>query len=553
MPRSTVFTFLKNFRLFIVKFGLLAVSSSVSAADLPAPSRSLLIAPNINGADFCPEAATDITITAPGQAEEYCRRIGSNAAPAIKAALDALGPVKSPSGDYELGYTLSLPLLSFYTKSPDGWHLDKKALATVLSTIADVDRPVVVYLSENHFGEAAVELKKQLAQDTRNLMWTSKGPLIPDNYFMVPVYAWTLTDQGAPINVMRREAFKAALAGICALPEAARKKVAAVSVLGEVHQLYPNFLSGMGFSSGFEITDYSPNSVEGFRKWLHAKYTDIDVLNQEIAGHFDSFETIQPPARTAFGTNATGPFGHLDSFAAGTLPVYGWAYDTRGDALVIKAYIDDALVGESPADFNRTDVPEVDPTVKTPNVGWRINIDYRGLTPGWHILDLSAETADGRSWTFGRRQFRIADPANPDATPPKFDDATHDNLGQQSIIRAYIDGPVPDSSLLYNPLAKLWLEYRNKVVRDYYEVFALLARQSCIPHDHIFSHQITPQLNPVWNSDLMAVDASQQPDPYYLPGTTLYGGRHSATHFSAGKRLWAGGPTASPNFIQTSN
>lgn len=513
---------------------------------------SLLIAPNISGAAFCPEAEADRSISNEVQAEALCRHIGSNAAPAIKAALDAIGPVKSPSGAYELGYTLSFSLLSFYEREPGGWRINEKTLRTAIRTIADVDRPVVVYLSANHFGETAAELSRELSQDTRNLMWVRNGPLKPDNYFMVPVYAWTLTDQNASINVMRRQAFNAVLNGICALPASQRKRVAAISILGEVHQLYPDFFSGMSYKAGFDITDYSPSARKGFKDWLRQKYPTIDAFNRAAGTRFQSFDVIEPPSRSALVDKSVDASEHIDGYAAGILPIYGWAYDPAGGRLTVRAYIDGRLSGSAPADLNRTDVPQADKSIGTPNVGWRINFDYRELTPGWHILDLAVLNEKGQEWTFGRRQFWIADPKVPTHVSPMLVDDGVDNLDQQSVIRANPDGPAPGLNLLYNPLARLWLEYRNRTVRDYYEVFAGLARKSCIPHDRIFSHQITPQLNPTWDSDLMAVDASQLPSSSYLPGSTLYGGAAFGDAFFRWKKAlgWTrySVPEMHPNF-----
>ena len=78
--------------------------------------------------------------------------------------------------------------------------------------------------------------------------------------------------------------------------------------------------------------------------------------------------------------------------------------------------------------------------------------------------------------------------------------------------------------LFYNPVAAWWLEYRNKTVADYISSFAALATKSCLPHGIVFSHQLMPELNSSWNADLMAVNASQAPNPDYIQGTTLYGG-----------------------------
>jgi hypothetical protein len=91
-------------------------------------------------------------------------------------------------------------------------------------------------------------------------------------------------------------------------------------------------------------------------------------------------------------------------------------------------------------------------------------------------------------------------------------------------VLSYVDGPPPMTSLFYNPLAELWLEYRNIQVADYIKEFAELADRSCLPREIVFSHQLLPELNSSWDMDLMAVNASQVPNQYYSQGATLYGG-----------------------------
>ena len=51
-------------------------------------------------------------------------------------------------------------------------------------------------------------------------------------------------------------------------------------------------------------------------------------------------------------------------------------------------YLDGKERGEATADLNRSDVPEADPKIRTPNVGWRYDLDYRGEMQGMHTLEV---------------------------------------------------------------------------------------------------------------------------------------------------------------------
>ncbi len=477
----------------------------------------LLIAPHIEGQDFCPQAVDDPAVLFDIDAVALCRAKGANGAARIAALLDSIGPAVSPSGHYALGYMIALRLASYFVPRDGTWVLDRAALRSDIAVIGQVDRPVVVYLSANHFTDAGAKLLDALAADDRNLMWSPAGPLRPGGYFDLPVHAWTLADPDAPITRLRREAVEAAMQEICRLDPAARRRIAAISLLGEVQQLYPDFFTGMGFSDAEPETDYSPVSIAGFRHFLAERFDTIAALNQGIGGHFADFDAVAPPMQDVVAQGGD-PLRHLSPSAAGVLAVYGWVFAGPGPAPRIALYIDAQKTAGAPADLNRTDVPTADAAVTTPNVGYHFDYDYRALAPGGHVLELTATTADGKTARFGFRRFTVAGATTPSPAPRL--DAPDAGPG----LRAYIDGPADNATIRYNPLARLWQEYRALQVRRYYESFAELAAQSCLPPDKFFSHEITPQLNASWNSALMAVEAAQRPDRSFLPGTTLYGG-----------------------------
>jgi hypothetical protein len=498
---------------------LLAAVTGCSRFKPPGEQNTLLIAPHIQGEAYCPEAAADPKIIVDDEAAAVCARAHSNAAARISALLDALGPRTSPSGHYALGYTLTLPLMRYARWDGHDWSVDTDELANDISLIRDVDRPVVILLSADHFldsGEAAV---KRLAADDRNLMWTPDGPLKLGQYFGLPVNAWTFADPNAPIATVKRRLISAAMAEVCKLDASSKRRIAAVDLLGEVHQLYPTFPDTPGYGGKFVVTDYSPASRAGFRAWLGKRFGSVGTFNQAVGGQYAGFDAVEPPFRDVI-TAGGAQLSHLDPAAAGRLAIFGWAYDPKGPAPRIALYVDGVRRAETVADLNRMDVPEANKTVHTPNVGWAFSFDYRNLAHGAHTLELRAE-AHGREVRFGARRFVVLskDGRATGALDIPVPAGTPDAGGMQ----LDIDGPGADQRVLFNPLAALWLEYRNAQITQVY-VGAADQAATCLPRTQIFSHQIAPQLYGGWNPELMAVDASQARNPHYTNATTLYGG-----------------------------
>lgn len=522
-------------RLLLPALLLLAGTSPRAAA----AEETLLIAPMLEGLSLCREALDDPAILDTAQATARCREQQRTPSALIEAALDAIGPRQSPSGRYALGYTLSVTLFDHLRREGSGWRIDRASLAHSLRPLQELDRQAVVYLFSNHFsntGDAAVSA--ELARDPRNLMATRDGPLPPDGYFESRIHAWSL-DPEAPVNRLRAELFKAALEELCRLPPAAREHVTALTLLGEAHHMFPNFFSGMGYGAPYRQSDYSAASVAGFQQWLRQRAGgNIAALNAELGASYADFAAVRPPSRDIRTERLQSFLDHIDPFAHGLVPVHGWARDLKGGALRAAIHLDGVPLATVPVDLNRLDVLEAKPEFGTPSLGFRYELNFAALAPGIHeIAVYILREGDAPPLLLSRQELVVMgrDQAAPRRLPVQ-GAMPSQPMGSAPDIQAWLDSPGPLQSLYYNPLARLWLEYRNWQVQHYLEHFAGLARASCLPAERIYSHQIAPGFNSSWNPNWMAVEASLRPNPNYHLGLNLYGASTSSPHF----RRWLG-------------
>jgi hypothetical protein len=511
-------------------------STQPTATDGPS-SASLLIAPFLHGEYFCDDALVSPDVVTEDDAAFFCAAEGKNAADAIDATLTAVGPASSPSGHYRLGYTLEIPAFRYFRKINGRWIFDQASLLANLTTITDVGRQVVVYISADHFVDSNLPLAAELASDQSNLMWTRDGPVEPDPYFLNPVVAWTLDNDAAPVNTMRDTAFRSIVGALCQLPADSQAKIVAVSVLGETHQMIPDLVAGPGLHVPmYEATDYSPMAVSEFRSWLSQRFVSIEALNRAVGGEFATFESISPPSKDFHTEPVASYFDHIDDAAAGTVTVSGWVYDSYGRALSVAIYIDGQFAGNARMGLNRTDVTATNPAIINPNVGFEQKLDYRSLVPGTHLLQVLIETGTGIGYEFARQNLIVMSADNRAAAPIPYRATAAVPPGGDSGLSGGLDGPAANESVLYNPMALLWLEFRNLVVRSYLTKYAQIVVDSCIPKSKVFSHQIAPSLYGGWNADLLAAETSKELNDAYTQGTTLYGGTAFGEAFLVMKR-----------------
>ena len=495
-------------------------------------SQRLTLAPMIGGLDHCLQNTPNTTIPA------HCLGPTGSAAPLVQATLQRLGESRSP--DLALGYTLKAPLLDFLRQQEGLWVVDAAAVQRLVNTIAEIDRPTVLYLFSTHFATGA-PAEAQLARDSNNLAHSPLGPLPLDSYYGSTIYPWSVARTDNEISQRREQVIAAITQALCQQPQFVQQRIAGITLLGEVHQLFPHFQSGMGFAEGYAITDYSPTSIAGFRTFLADRFGTIERLNQLLGSDFSSWHAVLPPDRDIRRTPLQHYWQHIDAFAHGSLPVSGWVAPDAGrpaDPDKVLVYLDGILQARTPVGLGRQDVAQAKPELGTADLGWRYDLDFTKLAPGIHQIDLFLERTQTPLKHLGTRHISIMERSQKTPSPAPLAPLPQAEPAPPGL-EFYIDSPQEASSYFYNPLVPLWHSFRNQQVRGYVEHFGHLVQQSCLGQRPIYSHQLIPYGNPSWDAHKYAVDASLQPMHGLRPGFSLYG--ESAYGISFGRWLQGSG------------
>jgi hypothetical protein len=503
--------------------GLAAIALSASLASCATRPPPLLIAPMIHGADLCQLPATEQRPSTEQELAKRCLETGRSAAPVIEPALAAFGSQVSGKGSYEIGYTLPIPLLKLLKEGKSGWEVDDHAVERFARTVSELDRPVVLHLFSTHFAVQA-PIEPRLAKDPSNLSVSPFGPMPKDRYYDIDIYPWSLASTQNDITRYRRLAIERVLEAMCRLPKSERERVRAVTLLGEVHHFHADFERGMGVQTSYIVSDYSENSIQGFRLFLAERFGDIRELNVALGEEYNGFDEVDPPGLKR-DVDATRPSAaHIDSAAHGKLPLLGWAHAPSNGSrqpVTILIFRDGTLIARAPARYGRQDVLQAMPSVGTADVGWRYDMDFTKLEPGFYRLDFLAERADGDRVSLGTRRIAIVDRHHSAPSVRKTID-TPAPAGSFEL-QGSIDHPAESAAFYFNPLVPLWHEYRNAQVSRYLASFAQQVRDSCMGNIPLYTHQIAPFVNPSWDATRFAVETSLREPPGLNLGISLYG------------------------------
>ncbi|MEO8247968.1 MAG: hypothetical protein ABI589_01230 [Burkholderiales bacterium] len=514
----------------------------VSLQSVEQPDR-LLLAPMIGVMDRCILAPTTAPISDGARESMGCTGPTGSAASLIDSTLAEFGSPLSPDGRFQLGYTLHIPLLKLFTRAesnasapagPDGgWKIDKDVVRRTVRTLKDSPYPAIVYLFSTHFGVGS-PLEDELASDPANLAATADGPMAKDHYYDINVYPWSIARTDNAITRRRTEAVQAVVHEICQLPTADRSKIRGVTLLGEVHHLFPDFEAGMGFAPPYRVSDYSAASVKNFRVFLRQRFGTIGRLNAALginqASPYSGFDAVDPPSKDIRVQSLSRFTEHIDSFAQGALPIAGWvARAEDGGARWIRIYLDGDFVARVSAHLSRQDVLEALPELGTADVGWRWDLDFSKLPIGIHQIDVMVEMpgpqgATGAASLEHLATRKISIMGRNQQTPPRVAAGTlPPSQPADDVLKFSIDQPANATAYWYNPLVPLWHAFRNNQVVRYLDYFDRLVADSCLWDTPRYIHQILPFTNPGWDSNKFAVDASLQTIGGIQLGVSLYG------------------------------
>lgn len=461
-----------------------------------------------------PEYASDPAFKA-------CQREDGSSAPVINSTLNKLGPQYSANGLYELGYTLNVPLLNFMVPRGDGWVVDQASIARMVRTISQTDRHLVLYLFSTHFSSSA-KIEPFLARDPANLAHTPRGPLGLDKHFGLDVYPWSIARTDNSLTKTRIEVISAITQALCDAPLKVRDRLAAITLLGEVHHLFPAFETGMGFKGAYEVSDYSTASVLDFQAFLKTRFQTIEALNTAVQeNHYLSFKDIHPPAKN-IRTTPLQYFGeHMDSYASGNLPVQGWLAPDPTLTGWVQLFLNGKPLARVQAVLGRQDVLEALPSLATANVGWRYDLNFEKLVPGLYEITAMAESQQGLPVLLAKRAIAIMD--RQQSTPTRTVRLELPLHQLNATLRGSVDAPSDQSNYFFNPLAKLWSEFRGLQVVSYQQFIEQPLKASCLAKVPRYIHQLFPYPNPSWDWGKFAVDESLRARAGRGLGVSLYG------------------------------
>ena len=457
----------------------------------------------------------------------------------LRNHLDSLQP-RSASGPVQLGYMIGINVYDLFVKDSAGrWSFDPSQIKFFTDLFLEVGRPVVINLRANHFvGEGP--LAAELITHENSFARLNDGAAVQETYYLNAVFAPTFSlDESIPLNHYRFDGFRQAVELLVDFDRRHPGILHAITLAGEIHHFLSELAdpNAAGRFANERMTDYSPASVRDFREWLQARYSGLGQLNARFATPFQSWEEVEPP-RVDQRAHPNAPrWLHMDSYANGLLPLFGWAAGPLNGALYV--YLNGMPVGQAEYGLSRLDVYEAIPALPDSDIGFRFDLDYRDLPVGHHVVHVVLQRGDGERFLVGRRAIKVGEPNT---------QAPHNILGGLDDLPepidkgnrlAWLDHPPEGMQLWFNPYAAEWQEFREHQVNSLLLKFARIALDAGVDRGKLYSHQIMPQFEGCWNRVAFAVPAESAVTDMFAPGVDLYGGAavyRGLANFTKGRR-----------------
>ena len=464
----------------------------------------------------------------------------------LRNFLDSLQPRDTDNG-IRLGYMIGINVYDLFRPGTSGdWVFDDERVRFFAGLFREVGRPVVVNLRVNHFFGAGL-LAAELMSDESSFARTSDGCKIQEIYYRNPFFAPTFAlDEGIRLNQFRFGGLRLLAAALAEFERQSPDIIQAYTVGGEIHQFLPELAdsAAAGRFQDVQMTDYSESSIREFRCWLRDRYANVAEVNERFGTPFSDWSEVEPPRRDLRPDFVSPTWQHMDSYADGYLPVFGWA--ELAEQQSIRIYVDGAEAGEAEYGLGRLDVYEALEGLTESDIGFRFELDYRRLRPGAHVIHAVIRRPGETAQLIGRRSIVVgvgtsaSGAVNPVTGLDDLPDA-HGSAGAH----ACLDHPPEGLTLLFNPWAAEWHEFRQYQVQALLRKLAEIAIESGLPRDKLYSHQMMPQLEGTWNRVAFAVQGEPAQADCYAAGIDLYGG---ATVYRGLERYPFGRKYAVPEF-----
>lgn len=458
---------------------------------------------------------------------EMLRNSGLRPAAMLQGVLSALECGK-PADGIELGYTLSINIYDLFSNH-GGWAFDPGKLQFFVDFIRDAGRPVVINLRANHFvGES--ELARELAADESSLARTNDGSVIREIYFNNATFAPVFSlDERLRLNRFRFGGFREATAMLARFDREYPGILRVVTLAGELHHYVNNLAdpNSAGRFADLQITDYSDASIREFGAWLRGRYASIGSVNERFGTPFTSWAEVVPPRIDVTQQPDTPLWMHMDSYCAGSVPIFGWAELGRGDQ--IEVFLDGECLGEARYHLSRMDVYDAVPHLADSDMGFRYDLVYNRLARGAHVVHSVVRRADGYRFLLARRNLWCGAP-EPGVTGGQYPHLDGLPAASAAGLAGCLDHPADGQSLLDNPFAAEWQRFREFQVSSLLAAFTRIALESGLHPNKIYSHQIASHLEGSWNYAAFAVDVRDLAEADCLPGLNLYGGSVTSPH-----------------------